>query len=301
MSIWDRHRQGEQGTNWLVPNLLLEGGVHLLCKPAGGGGSLFALWLAGRVAHGLPALGEEVKQRKVLIFDGEGREMETHRRLDLLGIEPTENLDVLGHWDAEPPPGPEKDWLIDYAKDYKPLLIWDSLIAFHPGEEMSSSETRKFTANFCRLANAGATVLVIHHSGKGKSAKSRARGSSDIPANVDMAFWLQKTREEVGLNELFLEHFKSRVPPLPRRRIRFIEWQGFELADTHRQEAAGRDVLEIVSVIVGLSAGIMQKGIVQQAKDKGCKRTEVLKVLENRDVFRLQLGNHNSHHYYLIE
>ena len=53
----------------------------------------------------------------------------------------------------------------------KGVIIFDSLVAFHPGSEQDSSETRKYMDGFRSLASAGATVIVIHHSGKSEGSK----------------------------------------------------------------------------------------------------------------------------------
>ena len=61
----------------------------------------------------------------------------------------------------------------------KGVIIFDSLVAFHPGSEQDSKRDWKYMDGFRSLASAGATVIVIHHSGKSEGSKEY-RGSSDI-------------------------------------------------------------------------------------------------------------------------
>jgi hypothetical protein len=63
---------------------------------------------------------------------------------------------------------------------------------------------------FRRLADLGATIVVIHHSGKGESSKDY-RGSSDIKASIDVGYTLANIGGDPSrLDLLRLKAFKSR-------------------------------------------------------------------------------------------
>ena len=63
---------------------------------------------------------------------------------------------------------------------------------------------------FRRLANLGATVIVLHHTGKAETSK-QYRGSSDIKAAVDTAYLLEKVPgESESLGKLSLTCFKPK-------------------------------------------------------------------------------------------
>src|SRR5206468_696253 len=91
----------------------------------------------------------------------------------------------------------------------KPLIVVDSLIAFHGGDENSSTETRAFMHQCRRLADQGATALVIHHNGKADTAK-QYRGSSDFKAAIDAGFHVTNDGPDGRLGTLRLLCFKSR-------------------------------------------------------------------------------------------
>src|SRR5262249_25717041 len=154
--------------------------------------------------------------------------------------------------------------LLEYASNYEPLLIWDPLVHFHDGDEQSSTETRAFMKHFRELAHAGATVLILHHTGKAKSSQ-QYRGSSDIPAAVDMGYTLKASGG--GLQRLTLEPFKSRFAPLPEPiSMTFREGQGFELTD-----APTEDVSHVVEEIISAEPGLNGQQIVKKASGRAGK------------------------------
>ena len=93
------------------------------------------------------------------------------QRLFDLGIRETPDLIVWAGWNVSPPLGPGSLAVINFVRRHKPLLIYDSLIEFHPGSEQSSTETRAFMRQFRVLANMGATVVILQHTGKAATAK----------------------------------------------------------------------------------------------------------------------------------
>jgi archaellum biogenesis ATPase FlaH len=207
--------------SWLVEDLIPEGAVTLLTGDSGVGKSTLALTLAGAVAHGEPFLGLKTKKRKVLFVDGENPGSVVKERLNRLSIARTDGLKIWGGWNKVAPMGPGCPSVIAWAKEHQGLLVFDSLIQFHPGSEQDSSETRKYMAYFRSLANLGATVLILHNTGKGENAR-QYRGSSDIKASVDQALVLESVGESETRNRtLILKPFKSRIGDAQTLRIDF--------------------------------------------------------------------------------
>ena len=90
------------------------------------------------------------------------------------------------------------------------MIVVDSFIAFHQGSENDSAEIRKTMQGMRRLADAGATVILIHHSGKGDSTKEY-RGSSDFKAGIDVGYVLANLSGDASrLTTLRLKAFKAR-------------------------------------------------------------------------------------------
>jgi hypothetical protein len=117
--------------------------------------------------------------------------------------------------------------VLEYAKERKPLLIWDSLVEFNPGDELDATQMRAFLKKFRRLANLGATVLVLAHTGKTATSQDY-RGSSDIKAGVDTAYRLDSLEKKDGkIHRLGLLNFKSRAAAGNDFGLEFVSGAGF--------------------------------------------------------------------------
>jgi hypothetical protein len=68
---------------------------------------------------------------------------------------------------------------------------------------------RAFMNRSRRLADMGATVVVLHHDGKSETAKD-FRGSSDFKASLDQAFHVTNVSSDMRLDRVKLRAFKSR-------------------------------------------------------------------------------------------
>ncbi len=93
--------------------------------------------------------------------------------------------------------------------ELKPVIIVDSVIAFHSGVENDSNETRKYMKQYRALTAMGATVLLLHHTGKSENSKDY-RGSSDYKASIDVGHKLTNLGDSARLSMLELRPFKQR-------------------------------------------------------------------------------------------
>jgi hypothetical protein len=229
-------------------------------------------------------------------MDGENPLYVVKQRLFDLGIRETPELQVWGGWNLSPPPGPQSVLLVDFARQHKPLIIFDSLIEFHPGSEQSSTETRAFMKFFRRLANWGATVIVLHHAGKAETARTY-RGSSDIKAAVDTAYLLQSVGEESNrLGQLKMKCFKGRLAPGQDFGLEFRQGQGFVASEACKI----RTVSEIITEILQEHPGSNQSQIVKLADGSGIAKGQIEKALMNGQ-WRKERGPRNSVLYSLAD
>jgi len=263
---------------WLIAGMIPLKAITLLTAEAGTGKTWVAHAIAGAVAHGRQFLGREVKQRPVLYLDGENPLSIVRRNLDYLDIAPTGSLGIWGGWHDDPP-GPDYEEFEKLAREYQPLLIFDSLVYFHTGDEQSSTDTRPFMNEFRNLANAGATVLVLHHTGKGKSSK-RYRGSSDIEAAVDMAYCLEGTRKGGPVDRLRMTCFKSRHAVGQNFGMELHEGRGFEeVAVTLGAQKPSVETV-VPGIIVANPDGINGMRIKALAKEQGVGKNAVDEFLK---------------------
>jgi hypothetical protein len=205
-------------TEWLVEGILPRASVTLLAGEPGSYKTWLALALLRGVTSGGSFLGRKCAQASVLYLDRENPLAVMRERLAVLGIDSlaappagpgvsaAADSRVWGGWLGDAPPGIGDIRLLEIARERRPLIVFDSLIRFHAAaDENSASEMAIVMGDLRALANAGATVIALHH--KPKSEGSHYRGSSDIAGGVDTAWAVSRDRD-AGL--LRLECFKSR-------------------------------------------------------------------------------------------
>jgi RecA-family ATPase len=208
----------------MVDGWLADGTVAVVTSEPGCGKTTLALALANAVAHGVPFAGMKTSKRPVLYLDRDnsvGFVADVLRRIKAKDGGP---LWIWGGWcaeeAAEPGAGIIQTWV--RSCDPKPLIVVDSLVAFHGGDENDSSETRRFMQDSRRLANLGATVLLLHHSGKSETSQDY-RGSSDIKASPDACFKLTNIGSSNRIERLRIKPFKNRFLVEPELMLRYSD------------------------------------------------------------------------------
>lgn len=193
-----------------VDGVIPFGAITMLVGPPGCGKTTFATAMAGAISEGRPFAGLRTTQAAVLHLDRENGLSVVQERLSRLGVRSGALYKIYGNWAGNGPPYPDADIVVDHVKKYAPnvVLIVDSFVAFHPGNENDAQETRVYFNVLRRLVSLGAAVVIIHHSGKADSAQ-RYRGSSDIEAACDVAY-LVKNNGGTRLDKVQLEAFKAR-------------------------------------------------------------------------------------------
>ncbi|MGA7238577.1 MAG: DnaB-like helicase N-terminal domain-containing protein [Bryobacteraceae bacterium] len=235
-SVWDY----ESEVSYIIPDLVPEGGITLITGDSGSGKTILVTAMAGAIVSGGCFLNRAAKQRKVLYLDRENPLALAKQHLFDLHIRRTPDLIMWGGWCDQPPDGPASVSLLEFARAEKPVLIFDSLIAFHNGDEQDASETRRYLQYFRNLAAAGASIIVLHHTGKGENAK-QYRGSTDIKASVDMAWLLEKLGDPAGLlSELRLVPFKNRIGTCNTMQLSFRDGE----FKTDQRPESNREIFE---------------------------------------------------------
>lgn len=238
---------------------------------------MLAVAMAAAVAKGIPFLGRETKQLSVLFLDRENPAGAVAERFELFDV-PKERVYAWGSWLDEEPPDPDSPIVLEYCKQNPTLVIIDTLIRFHGGEESSAKDTAVFFRKCRRLAATGAAVVLLHHIGKAATAADY-RGSSDIPAAVEASYALEPNEGGQGLDSLRLRPFKYRIGEMPEPiHMRFADGR-FEVtsdpsADSRRARFAA--VIEAVRT----SPGITNTRLVDAVRRAGAGRNEAQRVIE---------------------
>jgi hypothetical protein len=294
-AVWDM----EAAVDWLVPDMIPRGSVNLISAESGTGKTWLAYAIAGAVAHGTEFIGRAARQAPVLYVDGENPLFVVKRNLGDLGIPRTNALRIWGGWNTEPPPGPDDERILRFATaDPKPLLIWDSLVEFARADEQSSTEMREFMKHFRRLAHLGATVVVLHHTGKSAGSKEY-RGSSDIKAAVDVAYVVTGKPLYGKLHRLELDPFKSRIAPGQKFAMEFGQGRGFA-GIALPKDPPRVDAEQVVRMIVAENPGCNGTQIKALAKPLRVSKHQVDDILGNGE-YSIEPGRGSAKLYSLID
>jgi hypothetical protein len=185
---------------YLIPPMLPKGAVVALTGDSGSGKSTLATAWARDVA--VP----------VLFLDRENPLGVIRDRLDRLNFADSPRLRWWGGWCDQEAPQPDAPAVLEWMKTCgaNPLIVVDSLAAFHGGDENSAGEMRTFMNRCRRVANLGATVGIVHHNGKSETAKDY-RGSSDFKAAIDCGFHVTNYSDTGLLDKMVMRPFKMRM------------------------------------------------------------------------------------------
>lgn len=280
--------------DWVIEDFIPAASVTMLSGESGSGKSTVSLALADAVVSGKPFLGRKTHQRPVLIVDKENSIHVYHERLSRLSIKENPELRFWGQWSPVEPKGPDQLAILRYCQEAKPLIIFDSFIAFHTGSEQDATETRTYMEGYRRLAGLGATVILIHHTGKADSTKEY-RGSSDIKASLDVGLTLIAKKPMLKL--LQLKPFKNREGMLDPILIAF-EGEEFQVVDSSyvTQEDSG---WKTVVGHVKLNPGLNQISLIKSLPGISAERIrKILVAAQMKGEIDVVKGNHNTSFYY---
>ena len=197
------HEAGAGDLEWIRKPELFRAGLVGLTGDSGQGKSTVATaWLRDALRkNGIPGL----------LLDKENPLAVVRDRLQRLSIEDGPDFRVWGGWLQEETPQPDAPIVLDWvrSREPRPLIVVDSLSAFHGGDQNDAGETRRFMHRCRRLADLGASVVILHHTGKSETSKDY-RGSSDFKASLDLGFHVTNFGNG-ALDKLLLRPFKTRV------------------------------------------------------------------------------------------
>ncbi len=210
---------------FLWEGIIADGTLTAIVAKAGNRKTTFCHALASAVSRGESFLGRETKRRKVTIFDKENSysflsilskandlaQVEIDTGAPSLFARPNcFNNKRCGDEDCN-----YYKKIIEHAKinNEKPLLVFDSLSKFcglsdgRIANEQSNTEMTAVMERLVALRNAGAAIILIHHSGK--SEESASRGASAIIDNVDAAFQILPPNEAEGKSLYTFQTFEK--------------------------------------------------------------------------------------------
>lgn len=218
--------------SWLVEPFIPRGSFVLLVGKPGTYKSWLTLDLARAVARGENFAGMSGgPAREVLYIDRENGESVVARRREIFHIPASPRLRYWGRWSSLPLPAIGSQEMIEFAQKSRPLLIFDSLVRFHKGNENDNAAMAAVMDGFVELARKGATVVVLHHASS-KDADKNFRGATEIEAAPDIAARVDRIADRT----IRVRQFKNRIT---EERSFTLTWTqfGFE-SSAARQEGA---------------------------------------------------------------
>jgi hypothetical protein len=283
---------------YLVQDLIIEGAVTMWTGESGDGKSTLAMALAAAVAQGHPFLGRTTTERPVLYLDREMPIAVVKERLSRLKIpDISDRLKIWGMWwEGHYPPAPGAEDIVAYARAEKPLIIFDSLVAFAGCDENSAADMRKHLSEYRKLVSLGATVLLIHH--RSDKGMAEYRGSSDIRAAVDSGWTIKRDDSSTAsdpLGHLVLRPFKTRFNPGKAVQIEYRDGAFIPL------HGPPRPPLDIVCELVRTHPGSTQTEMKKLGPQHGLAANRTVTALEEAAVKRLievRRSRHNTLRYY---
>jgi hypothetical protein len=190
----------------------------------------------------------------VLFLDRENPVGVVIDRLNRLAFEDCPRSRFWGGWLPEEAPLPDSPVVIEWVKSCnpRPLLVVDSFIAFRGGNENDAGETRSFMHRCRRIADLGATVVIIHHDGKSETARD-FRGSSDFKAAIDLGFHVTNFGDG-HLDKLVLRPFKVRIQVASEISYEYADGRFIRRGRTEAQQTISEQLATILRMNPGVTS-----------------------------------------------
>lgn len=276
---------------WLIDDIIAEGALHMLTSESGAGKSTLIASAGYAVSLGSKFLSRATSRHPVLLLDAENPLPAVQERFRRLGIKTHDDFRVWGQWVGEDPPSAGGAIVLEWVArcDPKPVIIVDSVIAFHPGEENNANETRRYMAQYRNLTALGATVILLHHTGKSENSQEY-RGSSDYKASIDIGYKLTNS-DTATLSKLELTAFKQRFSVSPVLHLRYDDGI-FSIDESEVRKTANEQLGDLLKENPGITKAQFELLAAKRRLGRNCARAFLKRCVKNRTI-RVERGENN--------
>jgi predicted transcriptional regulator len=188
------------------------------------------------------------------------------------------------------------------------LVIMDSLVRMHDGEENSARDIAKIFGLMRRLTSAGITLLIAHHNRKpganGDGGSEQMRGSSDILAAIDCHIAVRRPRKDEYLTmEQTKNRYATEIDPIELSFKEHVDYSEFLfLGQNERKDKSQNLVLKIINILEA-EHGLNQTVLLQRLDDEGAKTNaktlrKYLERMEQEGSLIVKPGERNARHYF---
>jgi hypothetical protein len=192
---------------WLIKRVLPAGGLAMLCAPPKRKKTFVAIDMAMSVARRIAWHGRKTLPGAVLYITPDGAignrlaAYAKHHKIDLATVPLAVMDDAPNLWASD-----DAEHVIRSARELKAttgqpvrLIVIDTLARVMGAGDENSTQAMNTVLNSAKRIQreTGAAVLIVHH--EGKDASRGSRGSSALPAAIDVAFGMVKDAMRIDL------------------------------------------------------------------------------------------------------
>jgi len=205
----------EFGLDMVIENLLPLGSLACLFGEPAKGKSFVSLDMAFCISQGIPWHGLNVEKGAVIYIAGEGLEGIAKRIKALAakyGCDDPKDF-YLSNGSIDLADNKTVQSLLDELRDKTPikLIVIDTMHRNFTGDENSAKDIALLVKHADDLKDkTGASILIVHHSGKSK--QSEARGSSAFKAALDVEIKVTNEKDVVTLKNTKMKDLKLFEP-----------------------------------------------------------------------------------------
>ena len=180
---------------FMIEKILVKETLNIIASYAGVGKSVIALSIAKAILTGRPLWNHfnVIEKGAVLLIDEETPRPFLRERVEKMGFNYTMPFYVIHFEGVKIDEDAGIEALNEALDRIKPkVLIIDSFIRIHGQDENKSQTMARVMDRLRKIVNQGIIVVLIAHHGKGEDRPKteRLRGTSDIPAGIDVEYSL---------------------------------------------------------------------------------------------------------------
>ena len=309
MSLADLYRKLFPPQKWLVDRLVPYGGIVVLTGVPASCKSWLAQEMAAAVADGRPFLGRfDTIQNNVLILDEENNPDVLQERFGLLGTPENLSLYIISQSGVK---FDQEDHLKIIQKKIRDcgakLVIIDSLVRIHGGEENESGSMSRLFEKLRLITKEGIAVLLIHHHRKTLTPRkvdgNDIRGSGDILAAVDAHIAVSRKDDQLVIHQTKLRRGVEMKPFDVA-----IETEGgsaFKLTYVGPHNDEEGETEEIKESIIGVLSDSSEPAVIKELAERvdypSNKVRKAIKSLLKAGTVEESTGRHNTKLYTLVK
>ncbi|OGZ66323.1 MAG: hypothetical protein A3C50_01255 [Candidatus Staskawiczbacteria bacterium RIFCSPHIGHO2_02_FULL_43_16] len=308
-TLTDLYKEEFPPGRWVIQDLIPLGTITALTGDSNTYKTFLTQSMAASIASGIPFLGHfPTTPGKVLIVDEENHRRQVQERFKDLGINATLDIIFLSLEGVKVDNEEHIEKLKEIIEKEKPVLvIFDSLVRLHGGEENSATEMSATFSGMKKLICDDLAILFIHHHRKPqgfakKSSSQSIRGSSDILAAVDAHLAVDRKDTDFTISQTKMrlqpeiKPFKASLVPTEKGTWEFV-YKGVDTSEDDR-------IQESYDAVKGALAEASEPLTIDMLADEtqlplARLRQTVRDLLKSKEVVVAKVGAHGVHYYEL--